>query len=150
MPESAIETAARGAGLHYEVRSAGPETIVFAHGLLFSSEMFEKVVEHLAPDYGCVAFDFPGHGKTPLAGDAFDLKAVTDQVEGLLRALGPARPPLSASRSAGSWGCGSHSSPAFPSRASSWSGLQRRRSRRKTVANTAGSPDWSGGGAACS
>lgn len=89
MPAPANEKDPREGGLPYEVRGTGPETIVFAHGLLFSSEMFEQVVEQLAPDYRCVAFDFPGHGKTPLTAGVFDIEAVTDQVEPLLHALGP-------------------------------------------------------------
>lgn len=59
MPHIAV----RGAGLHYEERGAGPETVVFAHGLLWSGRLFDRQVEALAPRYRCVTFDFRGHGR---------------------------------------------------------------------------------------
>ena len=34
-----------GAELYYEEQGVGPETIVFAHGLLWSGRMFDKQVE---------------------------------------------------------------------------------------------------------
>ena len=41
---------------------SGPETVVFSHGLLFSSAMFAKQIEHLKGRYRCIAFDHRGQG----------------------------------------------------------------------------------------
>ena len=69
MPRIAV----RGAGLHYEEHGAGPETVVFAHGLLWSGRLFDRQVEALAPHYRCVTFDFRGHGRSEATADGYDM-----------------------------------------------------------------------------
>ena len=84
MPRIAV----RGAGLHYEERGAGPETIVFAHGLLWSGRLFDRQVEALAPGYRCVTFDFRGHGRSEVTADGYDMDSLAADAAGLIEALG--------------------------------------------------------------
>ena len=49
-----------GASLYYEEHGTGPETIVLAHGLLWSSRMYDAQVAVLQERYRCIAFDFRG------------------------------------------------------------------------------------------
>ena len=80
--------AVRGAGLHYEERGAGPETVVFAHGLLWSGRLFDRQVEALAPRYRCVTFDFRGHGRSEVTADGYDMDSLAADAAGLIEALG--------------------------------------------------------------
>jgi 3-oxoadipate enol-lactonase len=84
MPRIAI----RGADLYYEERGAGPETVVFAHGLLWSGRLFDRQVEALAPRYRCVTFDFRGHGRSQVTSDGYDMDSLTADAAGLIEALG--------------------------------------------------------------
>jgi pimeloyl-ACP methyl ester carboxylesterase len=84
MPRIAV----RGAGLHYEEHGAGPETVVFAHGLLWSGRLFDRQVEALAPRYRCVTFDFRGHGRSEVTADGYDMDSLAADAVGLIEALG--------------------------------------------------------------
>ena len=53
-----------GAFIYYETRGDGPETIIFAHGLLCSGIMFENQIAALQSRYRCVSFDFRGQGQS--------------------------------------------------------------------------------------
>ena len=53
-----------GVELYYEDVGSGPQTIVFAHGLLWSCRMFDAQVAALKDRYRCVSFDFRGQGQT--------------------------------------------------------------------------------------
>jgi 3-oxoadipate enol-lactonase len=77
-----------GAKLHYEVRGDGPETVVFAHGLLWSGEMFAPQVEELSRRYRCVTFDFRGQGRSEVTADGYDIETLTGDALGLIDALG--------------------------------------------------------------
>lgn len=52
--------------LYYEDTGPGStgRTIVFSHGLLWSSEMFAPQVAHLRDRYRCIAYDHRGQGKS--------------------------------------------------------------------------------------
>lgn len=78
---------ANGVRLYYEERGAGPETLVFAHGLLLSTAAFERQIEALAPRFRCVAFDFRGHGRSEIAADGYDMDTITRDAEALLEQL---------------------------------------------------------------
>jgi pimeloyl-ACP methyl ester carboxylesterase len=77
-----------GARLHYEQRGEGPETIVFAHGLLFSGRMFDGQVEVLRENYRCVAFDFRGQGKSEVTRRGYDMDTLAEDAAALIEALG--------------------------------------------------------------
>jgi pimeloyl-ACP methyl ester carboxylesterase len=61
-----------GHNLYYEEHGSGPETIVFAHGLLWSGRMFEAQVSALKSRYRCITFDFPGQGQSEITRDGYD------------------------------------------------------------------------------
>jgi 3-oxoadipate enol-lactonase len=84
MPRIAV----RGADLHYQEHGAGPQAIVFAHGLLWSGGMFDRQVEVLAPRHRCVAFDFRGQGGSEVTRDGYDLDSLAADAAGLIEALG--------------------------------------------------------------
>jgi len=76
-----------GARIHYEIRGAGPETIVFAHGLLFSGEMFSPQVDALCDRYRCVTFDFRGQGRSEVTRGGYDMDTLTQDALALIREL---------------------------------------------------------------
>ncbi len=79
---------ANGAQLHYGERGAGPETIVFAHGLFWSGEMFAAQVAALADRYRCVTFDFRGQGQSEATRDGYDMETLTEDAATLIHQLG--------------------------------------------------------------
>ena len=52
-----------GVNLYYEEHGAGEETIVFAHGLLWSHKMFEAQISALSQSYRVISYDHRGQGK---------------------------------------------------------------------------------------
>lgn len=84
MPQMRIN----GAGIHYEEDGKGRETIVFAHGLLFSGRMFEGQVRALRERYRCVTFDFRGQGQSEVTSSGYDMDSLTEDAAGLIEALG--------------------------------------------------------------
>ncbi|MBI0426820.1 alpha/beta fold hydrolase [Psychrobacter sp. NG27] len=61
--------------------------IVFAHGLLWSSQMYDKQVEYFQTDYRCIAFDFRGQGQSQITKSGYDMETLTEDTLGLLAAL---------------------------------------------------------------
>ena len=55
---------ANGVKLFYTDQGNGPETIVFAHGLLWSHKMFEAQVAFLKDKYRVIAYDHRGQGQS--------------------------------------------------------------------------------------
>lgn len=84
MPDVTIN----GARIHYEERGQGPETILFAHGLLWSGRMFRAQVEALSDRHRCVTFDFRGQGQSGVTADGYDMDTLADDAAGLIAALG--------------------------------------------------------------
>lgn len=76
-----------GADLHYEESGAGPESIVFAHGLLFSGRMFADQVEALRDRYRCIAFDFRGQGESEVTAAGYDMDTLARDAAALIEAL---------------------------------------------------------------
>lgn len=84
-----------GTELHYE--DSGPaksgETIVFSHGLLWSTELFEAQARDLAGEYRCIRYDHRGQGQS--ADDprrCIDMGTVTADAVALIETL--AKPPV--------------------------------------------------------
>ncbi len=77
-----------GATLWYRKEGAGPETIVFAHGLLWDGRMFEAQVAALSGRYRCVTFDFRGQGKSEVTPGGYDMDTLADDAAALIEALG--------------------------------------------------------------
>lgn len=84
MPELAIN----GARIHYEEWGQGPETIVFAHGLLWSGRMFRAQVAALSDRYRCVTFDFRGQGQSAVTADGYDMDTLAEDAAALITTLG--------------------------------------------------------------
>jgi 3-oxoadipate enol-lactonase len=84
MPRIAIQ----GVELFYEETGSGPQTIVFAHGLLWSGDMFAAQVAALQDRYRCVTFDFRGQGRSAVARDGYDMDTLTEDAAELIRSLG--------------------------------------------------------------
>jgi 3-oxoadipate enol-lactonase len=77
-----------GARLYYEQHGTGPETIVFAHGLLMSGRMFDPQVDALKDRYRCITLDFRGQGQSEVTPGGYDMDTLTGDAAGLIRELG--------------------------------------------------------------
>lgn len=62
--------------------------MVFAHGLLWNTRMYDKQVEHFQESYRCIAFDFRGQGQSQVTKSGYDMETLTEDTLGLLSALG--------------------------------------------------------------
>lgn len=78
-----------GVRMHYDEAgaSSGRETILFAHGLLWSGRMYAPQMQELADRYRVVAFDFRGQGRTEITESGYDMDTLTDDVVELCDAL---------------------------------------------------------------
>jgi pimeloyl-ACP methyl ester carboxylesterase len=76
-----------GAEIHYEEHGAGPETIVFAHGLLWSGRMFDDQVNALKDRYRCITFDFRGQGQSEATDSGYDIDTLSEDAAALIEAL---------------------------------------------------------------
>lgn len=76
-----------GATLHYEESGTGPETVVFAHGLLFDRRIFDAQRKALEDRYRTIAFDFRGHGGSEITRSGYDMETLAGDAAALIRAL---------------------------------------------------------------
>lgn len=76
-----------GANIYYEEHGSGPETIVFAHGLLWSGRMFRRQVEALEDRFRCVTFDFRGQGQSEVTESGYDMDTLADDAAALIEKL---------------------------------------------------------------
>ena len=66
----------------------GPPAL-FVHGLFVSSYLWKDVVEQLAGERRCIAYNLPGHGHSRVASDQdLSLEAQGEMIEGFCEALG--------------------------------------------------------------
>jgi pimeloyl-ACP methyl ester carboxylesterase len=79
-----------GAKIHYEDTGSGDETIVFAHGLLWSGAMYGPQVAALRGRFRCVTFDFRGQGGSETTPDGYDMDSLTADAIALIEMLGVA------------------------------------------------------------
>lgn len=77
-----------GARIHYETVGAGPETVVFSHGLLMNGEMFRGQIDALGADYRCIAYDHRGQGRSEVTKSRYDMDSLTQDAAALIRELG--------------------------------------------------------------
>ena len=61
--------------------------MVFAHGLLWNTGMYDKQVEYFKADYRCIAFDFRGQGQSEVTKSGYDMETLTEDTLALLDAL---------------------------------------------------------------
>lgn len=76
-----------GAELYYEDRGSGPETLVFAHGLVFDHRMYEAQVAAFSATYRCVTFDFRGQGLSEVTPNGYDMDTLAKDAAALMDAL---------------------------------------------------------------
>ncbi|MCS6940802.1 MAG: alpha/beta fold hydrolase [Roseiflexaceae bacterium] len=76
-----------GATIYYEEHGTGPETIVFAHGLLWSGRMFDHQVNALKDRYRCITFDFRGQGQSEVTASGYDMDTLAEDAAALIEAL---------------------------------------------------------------
>ena len=79
-----------GATIHYDEAGHGAQTIVFAHGLLFSTAMFASQMAAFAGSYRCIAFDFRGQGASEVTDAGYDMDTLAEDAAALIEALGAA------------------------------------------------------------
>ena len=76
-----------GVELYYEDVGSGPQTIVFAHGLLWSCRMFDAQVAALKDRYRCISFDFRGQGQTEVTKGGYDMDTLYEDAAALIESL---------------------------------------------------------------
>lgn len=76
-----------GVRFHYEESGSGPETVVFAHGLLFDRRIFDHQRAALAQRYRTIAFDFRGQGESDVTSSGYDMDTLAADTAALIEAL---------------------------------------------------------------
>lgn len=77
-----------GQGIHYEDTGGEGTPLVFLHGFLFDTTMFEGQVAGLSSEYRCIRIDARAFGKTEWDGQAFNLYDTASDTLGVLDHLG--------------------------------------------------------------
>ncbi len=77
-----------GARLDYEERGGGPQIVIFAHGFLWSGQMFAQQVDLLQQRYRCITFDWRGQGRSEVTRAGYDLETLYADTLALIDALG--------------------------------------------------------------
>lgn len=76
--------------IYYEDSAPNDEhkpVMMFAHGLLWSTRMYDKQVAHFQEQYRCIAFDFRGQGQSEITKTGYDMDTLTEDAIALLDAL---------------------------------------------------------------
>jgi 3-oxoadipate enol-lactonase len=79
-----------GVELFYKETGAGPETIVFSHGLLMDHSMFEAQRAAFSGRYRVIAYDHRGQGQSQDTGGGQDMETLTTDAANLILALNAA------------------------------------------------------------
>ena len=77
-----------GARIHYTDTGGMGDTIVFAHGLLFSGAMFDAQIAHFRGKYRCITFDHRGQGHSGVPDDGYDMDTLAEDAAALIKQLG--------------------------------------------------------------
>jgi len=78
---------ANGRQIAYSDTGGNGDTIVFSHGYLMNSRMFDHQIAALKDRYRVIAFDHRGHGQSAPCPDPFGMYDLVDDAEALVRAL---------------------------------------------------------------
>ncbi len=76
-----------GANIYYEEQGQGEQTIVFAHGLLWSGQMYEAQVAFFKQRYRCISFDFRGQGRSQATESGYDMDTLAADALALIKQL---------------------------------------------------------------
>jgi 3-oxoadipate enol-lactonase len=77
-----------GVKLNYVEAGSGPETIVFAHGLLMSSNSYREQLRYFSKRYRVVAYDHRGHGASSAPRSGYDMDTIAEDAAQLIEHLG--------------------------------------------------------------
>lgn len=77
--------ATNGTELSYVESGAGPQTVVFSHGLLMNQQMFDAQRHALEPNYRVIGYDHRGQGDSAPAAP-YDMDTLTEDAAGLIQA----------------------------------------------------------------
>ena len=78
---------ANDVNIHYEESGHGAETIVFSHGLLWSSRMFDNQVAVLKDKYRVITYDHRGQGQSEVTESGYDIDTLTEDAIALIETL---------------------------------------------------------------
>jgi pimeloyl-ACP methyl ester carboxylesterase len=76
-----------GVEIAYLDRGAGPNTLVFVHGLGANLKAWQKNVDSLSRDYRCIALDLPGYGKSSQGDYPYGMAFFANQLRAFLEVL---------------------------------------------------------------
>ncbi len=74
--------------LFYTEQGSGDQIIVFAHGLLMDSSMWDFVAPRFAGEYRVICFDFRGQGQSGKPGRGYSIDNLVEDTAALIRHLG--------------------------------------------------------------
>jgi pimeloyl-ACP methyl ester carboxylesterase len=77
-----------GITLHYIEAGSGPETIVFAHGLIMDSESYREQLRYFSDRYRVIAYDHRGHGRSEVPTSGYDMDTLASDAASLIEHLG--------------------------------------------------------------
>lgn len=77
---------ADGVPIHYREGGSGPVALVFVHGWLGDSFVWESTMRHFAPGYRVVALDLAGHGSSGRERTDWSVLHFADDVSAVVRA----------------------------------------------------------------
>jgi pimeloyl-ACP methyl ester carboxylesterase len=76
-----------GVELHYEDIGAGPQTIVFIHGLMLASESYEAQRDAFSATHRVITFDLRGQGRSEKTRSGLDLDTLAEDTATLIKQL---------------------------------------------------------------
>ena len=76
-----------GLDLFYTEQGSGDETLVFGHGLLMDTSMWDAVVPQFTNQYRVICFDFRGQGKTGDPGHGYDIDNLVKDTVAFIQAI---------------------------------------------------------------
>lgn len=78
---------ANGLDVFYTEQGSGDETIVFGHGLLMDTTMWDAVAPRFANHYRVICFDFRGQGRTSDPGQGYEIDNLVHDTAAFIQAV---------------------------------------------------------------
>lgn len=78
-----------GLDVFYTEQGSGDEVMVFGHGLLMDTTMWDAVAPTFADKYRVVCFDFRGQGNTADPGHGYEIDTLVSDIAGFIKAISP-------------------------------------------------------------
>jgi 3-oxoadipate enol-lactonase len=82
--------AVNGTELYFEDSGGSGPAVVFSHGLLWSTRMYDAQVAALRARYRCISYDHRGQGQSASSPTAYDMDMLADDAAALIEGLGAA------------------------------------------------------------